>query len=300
MPRKALLPGPDDPALFELTPMTAPVKVAKIETAIWTEHKATFIARYLYYFVFITHHGTYIDGFAGPQSHAPSNMWAAKLVLESEPRWLRHFHLFDSHRGKIQQLRAMVRAQEPRQPGEPTRSVSIRRGDFNRLVRDLFRRSPIKEREATFCLLDQRTFECRWDSVEAIASHKKAGYKIELFYFLANLWLDRALSAAQRTKTRRQIEEWWGRPDWEQLRALTQPDRAQLFGERLKQLGYAHVMPYPIFEKKGGRGHIMYYMIHATDHPEAPKIMRRAYDNAVTPPEPADQLKMELGALSED
>ena len=34
---------------------------------LWTKHKATLIARYLYYFVLITKHGTYIDGFSGPQ-----------------------------------------------------------------------------------------------------------------------------------------------------------------------------------------------------------------------------------------
>ena len=38
----------------------------------------------------------------------------------------------------------------------------------------------------------------------------------------------------------------------------------------------------------------MYYMIHATDHPEAPKLMRRAYHRAVDPIEPLKQLKLAL------
>jgi hypothetical protein len=37
----------------------------------------------------------------------------------------------------------------------------------------------------------------------------------------------------------------------------------------------------------------MYFMIHATDHPEAPKLMRRAYVRAVDPLEPAAQLQLE-------
>src|ERR1700730_5630268 len=49
---------------------------------LWTENKARLIERYLYYFVLITKHRTYIDGFAGPQ-HSPEN-WAARLVLETE------------------------------------------------------------------------------------------------------------------------------------------------------------------------------------------------------------------------
>ena len=39
----------------------------------------------------------------------------------------------------------------------------------------------------------------------------------------------------------------------------------------------------------------MYYMIHATDHPDAPGLMDRAYRNAVLPKEPYEQLSLELG-----
>jgi hypothetical protein len=39
----------------------------------------------------------------------------------------------------------------------------------------------------------------------------------------------------------------------------------------------------------------MYYMIHATDHPEAPKLMERVYNKALQVKEPLDQLQLELG-----
>ena len=48
---------------------------------LWTKHKATLIARYLYYFVLITKHGTYIDGLSGPQNNNHPEMWAAQLVI---------------------------------------------------------------------------------------------------------------------------------------------------------------------------------------------------------------------------
>ncbi len=41
-------------------------------------------------------------------------------------------------------------------------------------------------------------------------------------------------------------------------------------------------------------GRVMYYMIHATDHPEAPKFMSRAYRRAVLPLEPIEQLSLAL------
>jgi hypothetical protein len=47
----------------------------------------------------------------------------------------------------------------------------------------------------------------------------------------------------------------------------------------MKDLGYRYAHAWPIFEKKGGR-RVMYYMVHATDHDEAPKLMTRAYRGA--------------------
>jgi len=38
----------------------------------------------------------------------------------------------------------------------------------------------------------------------------------------------------------------------------------------------------------------MYYMLHATDHPDAPILMDRAYEQAVQPKEPLDQLALFL------
>jgi hypothetical protein len=39
---------------------------------------------------------------------------------------------------------------------------------------------------------------------------------------------------------------------------------------------------------------VMYYMIHATDHPDAPVQMSRAYRNTVMPLEAQEQLKLEF------
>src|SRR6266567_4838810 len=83
--------------LFELPPEDLRVAERKFKerNPIWTGCKAKLIERYLFYFVQITHHGTYMDGFAGPQEPNKPEMWAAKLVLESAPRWLKNFFLFE-------------------------------------------------------------------------------------------------------------------------------------------------------------------------------------------------------------
>src|SRR5918999_436676 len=92
----------------------------RLKYPVWTENKAKLIERYLYYFVLVTKHGTYIDGFAGPQEVDRPDMWSAKLVQQER----------------------------------------------------------FSKKEAAFCLLDQRTFQCRWDTVEDLARYKTERYKI--------------------------------------------------------------------------------------------------------------------------
>ena len=285
VPRKPAGSHENQPLLFDLpASKTVEPKVRLIERPLWTEDKARLIQRYLFYFVLVTRHGTYLDGFAGPQDPANPDTWAARLVLESEPRWLRHFYFFEKSNAGESALLGLRDAQ----PSRPKRTISIQKGDFNAEVLKLLQSETIKPREATFCLLDQRTFECRWETVKALAQYKTP--KIELFYFLPNLWLDRALSAL---KDRAVFNGWWVRPDdFHSIREMNQTRRMLLVLERFRsELGYLSAKAWPILERRGS-GHIMYYMIHATDHPAAPLLMGRAYRAVVAPSrrDPLEQL----------
>jgi len=262
--------------------MTAPV---------WTEQKAQLIARYLRYFVFITKHGAYIDGFSAPKDPDNPNSWAAKLVLESEPRWLRQFYLCDLP-DRIAHLNELAGAQPP----VANRTIEVFPGDFNATVHEVLRSPLISGKTATFCLLDQFSTECHWQTVTALAKHKGPGFhKIELFYFLAAGWLFRSLSGFKDPSG---PQAWWGGPDWESLRGIGQDRLALRFSERFqKELGYRFVTAWPIYERVRGSGRIMFFMIHASDHPQAPVLMNRAYRNVVEPLEPVEQLKFEYNQL---
>ena len=258
----------------------------QIERPVCTANKAQLIMRYLKLFVFITHHGTYIDGFAGPQEEKLCDTWAAKLVIESEPRWMRHFHLCDEKRSQVRLLR-QLKVNQP--PCPYLRTIEIYEGNFNQKVDEILKSGDIKEKEATFCLLDQRTFECEWTTVEKLARFKTAGNKIELFYFLANSWQERAFAAQKKLHV---PAAWWGRTDWEDVRTMSRDARRDAFVDRFKRdLGYKSVKAWPIFGRETG-GTLMYYMIHATDHPEAPKLMSRAYHATVTPSGPFEQPRL--------
>jgi three-Cys-motif partner protein len=264
-----------------------------LRTQIWSEQKAKLISRYLRLFVFITKHGTYIDGFSGPQYPEKQDAWTARLVLESEPRWLRSFFLCDIAPAKIRALQTMIASQ----PSNRQRRISLYEGDFNAHVADMLSSGHMREGVATFCLLDQHTFECEWRTVQALANAKKEE-KIELMYFVPTGWFGRA-AAAQQDKS--VIERWWGRNDWDRLSKMQGWERALAFCDRFKSdFGYAFAHPWPIFEMEGSRGRVMYHLIHASDHPEAPHLMARAYRTATKSLPPEEQLQMEFDRFRQE
>jgi three-Cys-motif partner protein len=276
--------------LFDLpkTNRGTTLKLRTFRYPVWSENKARLISRYLYYFIIVTKHGIYIDGFAGPQSSDHPDTWAARAVLDIEPRWLRRFFLCEENTRKVEALGAL-RAEHP----SPDK-IEVYSGDFNDVVYDILQSGRIHERVATFCLLDQHTFECEWRTVEALARYKeKAEHKIEQFYFVPTGWLGRALSG---TRDFSKVERWWGRPDWQTLKGIPRHEQAERFRRRfLDDLGYAFAYAFPIYDRSGPQGErTMYYMIHATDHPEAPNLMARAYRQATGAKEPPEQFKLEF------
>jgi len=78
---------------------------------VWTESKSKLIQHYVRYFILITKHGMYIDGFAGPQSLKQLGSWSAALVLESKPKWLRKFILCEISRSGLKALKKLVESQ---------------------------------------------------------------------------------------------------------------------------------------------------------------------------------------------
>jgi len=259
---------------------------------IWTRNKARLVQRYLRYFVFITKHGTYIDGFAGPQEPDKLDTWTAGRVFDSEPRRLRNFFLCEIDAFKLPFLETLKRKAEEF-PERPQRTVHVIPGDFNDSVDQVLGSGTITEKEATFCLLDQRTFECNWATVVKLARHKSSN-KIELFYFLGTGWLHRAFSGLNEPEE--DLDRWWGRNDWSRLADSSARSITETVVNRFRsELGYRYVNAFPIYDDESGSRRAMYQMIHASDHPEAPALMARAYRHAVDPEEPPDQLEIQLG-----
>lgn len=281
-----------DLPLFDPGPATLKeIETKALKRPVWSENKADLITRYLRYFVFITHHGTYIDAFAGPQTDRSEEAWTARSVTASEPKWLRNFHLFDESHSQIARLRRLAHDNRDR-------NICVYHGDSNRLLPSVLPAGSIGQREATFCLLDQRTFECEWALCQHIAKLRPGPTRAAQFYFLANSWMPRAFAAISTPEGEQKVISWLGRDDWRSFAKSRPSDRVDEFVHKFKEeLGYRSVKAWPIFERDAGAGVVMYYMVHATDHEEAPKLMYRAYCRAVDPPEPVEQLELDLGSI---
>lgn len=232
-------PGPEVQSEILTKPSDRPV---------WSENKAELIARYLRYFVYITRHGTYIDAFAGPQTERSERAWTAQLVLESEPKRLRNFHLFDKSKDQMHHLRNL-------RDSHMDRNIQIYLGDSNRRIRSALPRGSIGDREATFCLLDQRTFECEWQLCSYISRLKPGPFKVEQFYFLANFWLPRSLASVSTAETEEQVKAWLGCEDWRVFAKLDSLRRQEYFVNKFRdELGYRSVRSWPIYGQDDGTG----------------------------------------------
>ena len=236
---------------------------------LWTASKSKLIDEYIHRFLLVTKRGAYVDLFAGPQGETFSDDWSVKRVLERrspDNPSLRYYAVCDASPDQIVHLETLAH-----QHSNKPHRFNIYKGDANEHIDRMLDHLPDMP---TFCLIDQRTLECSWETVRKVAMHKDQ-YKIEIFYFLAQAWIDRSWKS---TKDTERLRRWWGQDDYEDFIRLGSVYRAQAFCERFEhELGYAHVHPFSIHEK-GERSKTMYYMIHASDHPRAPVFMSEAYN----------------------
>lgn len=175
-----------------------------------------------------------------------------------------HYAVCDQDPAQVERLREL---------GSRHGSFRVYAGDVNEQIHSMLSEAPIGPKTACSCLIDQRTFECHWAAVEAAARHKREGFKNELFYFLAQGWLDRAWSTSRPEKLR----AWWGNSDYRRFLERRSHDRANTLCRRFRdELGYEYSIPFAI-QEKGEGSRTMYYIIHASDHPRAVRLMSEAY-----------------------
>ena len=75
---------------------------------------------------------------------------------------------------------------------------------------------------------------------------------------------------------------------------MSNADVAETLRQRfIEEFGYKHAHGWPIYDRQGSQ-RIMYHMVHASDHDEAPNLMSRAYKTATRRAEPREQFTFEF------
>lgn len=88
------------------------------------------------------------------------------------------------------------------------------------------------------------------------------------------------------------MSRWWGKDGWEDLRGMSKDQTVDAFQRRfIDEFGYKHAHGWPIYDRRGSQK-IMYHMVHASDHDEAPNLMSRAYRTATRRAEPPAQFEL--------
>lgn len=272
---------PDGPPLFDLEEFEGPKPEddnSCLVTNLWTHQKALLIARYLHSFLSVTKNGIYIDAFAGPQNVATKDeSWAAKQVLELRSNFLGRACLFEMDKEKMPFLEGLRSKYCQGFTRLWKRQVMVFEGDCNVTIPAYLKKYRIKPKQATFALLDQRTHECTWTLVQSLATHKKEGTKVELFYFVAQHWMNRSVKSSRTVDKLAEIEAWWGGDGWKEFIELTSWERATKMCDRFRnELGYKFAKAFPM-KSNGNDGNIMFWLIHASDHPRAVPLMAAAY-----------------------
>ncbi|MDE0170083.1 MAG: three-Cys-motif partner protein TcmP [bacterium] len=260
----------------------------------WTKGKLDILRRYLAAFTTATKLRTseriYIDAFAGtPENrdrltNEPLEGSAAIALSVDDPPFtkLRFFEI----RANAPRLEAYLRQ------NYPGRDLQVFGGDCNELIPMELHRLRNLNWAPTFAFIDPNGMEAKWNTLRALARFKSGRkYKAELFLLFAPPMFSRVLPVDGREVRpidADMIDQMYGTTEWRRiyvarLRNKIEPFQARedylnLMRWRLEtDLNYRWTHP---IEVRNERGHIIYYMIFATDNEAGDRIMRSVYAQA--------------------
>ncbi len=261
---------------------------------IWTKGKLDVLRRYLDAFTTTTKNKAtetiYFDAFAGEADNRdrltdePLDGSARIALSIGDPPFTR-LRFFETVTNAAS-LEAVLRRDFP------DRDFEVRGGDSNELVPTELRLLKHLSWAPTFAFIDPNGMEAEWRTLVALADFKKGRkWKAELFYLFSPPMFQRLLrvdGSDVRPQDRDAISAVFGSADWEHIyraRLNDEIEPAQARDEYLNLmrwrmesvLGYEWTHP---LEVRNEVGHVIYYMIFATDHPVGHEIMSKVYEAA--------------------
>jgi three-Cys-motif partner protein len=268
----------------------------------WTRAKLQMLADYLAGFAVASKgqgERVYLDAFAGEGTGldrltGEEFPGSARIALEAgEGAGFTRFRYFEMGQ-RAAELEARLRADYP------DKDIKVYPGDCNATIPDALAQLGEFNWAPTFAFLDPDGMELAWDTLVALADHKrgyrsvdstKPEYKVELWMLFPTQGMVRTLALEEGKVTDADIaranplfgcEAW--RPIYDLRRAGTisaeeaREEYVNLMRWRVEQsLGYRFTHP---FELKNTKGNVIYHMIFGTDSDAGTRIMSTIYTNA--------------------
>jgi three-Cys-motif partner protein len=194
------------------------------------------------------------------------------ILLDAKPPPATKVLLCEQHDGARQALVTRYEAYGAR--------ADIHGGDANAVVHDMLTKVP--KTAPAFAFLDPEGSELAWETVDAIAAHKRGqARKVEqLILFPTDMGFVRLARDHPEMVTRIFGHERWIETFEARTRGEITADDARgayvrMYAEGLEGLGYKTVLDRQI-TKEGGQP--MYFLIFATDHEAGERIMDHCFD----------------------
>lgn len=216
--------------------------------------------------------GSYIDGFAGNgriRVNGETRPGSATVAIES--RAFRNLAFYERPR----MARSLEKYLDGRLDAKTRSRCTVVPGDFNEQILHDLAAERFPRDKPCFAFLDPNSTQLDWRTIEALAKYKTydgdGRCKVELWILLNT---HQALMRIVQSHPKVVDRMLGGRDAWDDLRRAHAPAGAYAtrYAERLEDLGYKLASPALIRARVNGRP--MYYMIHASDHPAAHKLMR--------------------------
>ena len=268
----------------------------------WTRAKLEMLADYLAGFATASKgqsERVYLDAFAGEGSGldrltGEEFPGSARIALEAgEGAGFTRFHYFEMGQ-RASDLQAQLRSDYP------GRDIEVHEGDCNVTILAALSELKALNWAPTFAFLDPDGMELAWDTLHALADHKrgyrssastKPEYKVELWMLFPTSGIVRTLALKEEKVSDADVARatrLFGTEGWKPIHELringaisgaeAREEYVNLMRWRLERvLGYRFAHP---FELKNTKGNTLYHMIFATDSDAGTRIMAAIYANA--------------------
>ncbi|HWX73727.1 MAG TPA: three-Cys-motif partner protein TcmP [Solirubrobacteraceae bacterium] len=265
----------------------------------WTQAKLQMLADYLAGFATASKgqsERVYLDAFAGEgfgldRLTGEEFPGSARIALEAGEgagfTRFRYFELGNRARELEQRLRADY----------PGRDIRVYEGDCNTTIPEALAELRPLNWAPTFAFLDPDGMELAWDTLVALADHKrgyrsaassKPEYKVELWMLFPTAGIVRTLALDEAKVTdedKARATRLFGSEQWQPIYDLRAAGKISAAGAREeyvnlmrwrleRDLGYRFAHP---FELKNTKGGTLYHMIFATDNDAGTRIMEAIY-----------------------